>query len=121
MGTVWGGGTCVDHTCILISAYKPEDSCLQTIKELINAGFLHIIVVNDGSGQKFIPFFESIDQIQEVKVLHHAANQGRALNTAFHYILNERHFIQKIITVDADGQLRIKDICALYKASFEQD
>jgi glycosyltransferase involved in cell wall biosynthesis len=121
VGTVWRGGICVDHTCILIAAYKPDDSCLQTIKELVNAGFLHIIVVNDGSGQKFTPFFEYIDQIQEVKVLHHATNQGkgRALKTAFHYILNECHSIQKVITVDADGQHRTKDICALYQASFE--
>ncbi len=123
MGTVWGGGICVDHTCILIAAYKPEDTCLQTIKQLINTGFLHIIVVNDGSGQQFTPFFESIDKIPEVKVLNHATNQGkgRALKTAFHYILNERHSIQKIITVDADGQHRIKDVCMLYQASFEQD
>ena len=43
------------------------------------------------------------------------------MKTAFHYILNERHSIQKIITVDADGQHRTKDVCALYQASFEQD
>ncbi len=123
MGTVWGGGICVDHTCILIAAYKPEDTCLQTIKQLINTGFLHIIVVNDGSGQKFTPFFETIDKIPEVEVLHHATNQGkgRALKTAFHYILNERPDINKIITVDADGQHRTKDVCTLYWASFEQE
>jgi len=113
----------VNHTCILIAAYKPEDTCLQTIKQLINTGFLHIIVVNDGSGQQFTPFFESIDKIPEVKVLHHATNQGkgRALKTAFHYILNERPNINKIITADADGQHRIKDICTLYRASYEQE
>ena len=113
----------MDHTCVLIAAYKPEDSCLRTIKELIDAGFLHIIVVNDGSGQEFTPLFEVIDKMQEVVVLHHAINQGkgRALKTAFHYILNDRHSIQKIITVDADGQHRTNDVCALYQASFEQN
>lgn len=123
MGTVWGGGICLNHTCILIAAYKPGNTCLHTINELINIGFLHIIVVNDGSGQQFTPFFETIDKIPEVKVLHHGANQGkgRALKTAFHYILNEGHSIQEIITVDADGQHRTKDICALYQASFEND
>jgi glycosyltransferase involved in cell wall biosynthesis len=123
LGTVWRGGICVDHTCILLAAYKPEVTCRHTIKLLINTGFLHIIIVNDGSGQEFDPFFEAIDKIPEVKVLHHATNQGkgRALKTAFHYILNERHSIQKIITVDADGQHRTKDVCALYQASFEQD
>lgn len=56
-------------------------------------------------------------------MLHHPTNQGkgRALKTAFHYILNERHSIQKIITVDADGQHRTKDVCSLYQASFDQD
>jgi len=113
----------VKNTCILIPAYKPNSTCHQTIEELINAGFSQILVVNDGSGQKFTPFFDLIQQYPEVNVLHHAVNQGkgRALKTAFHYILNERQSIQKVITVDADGQHRTKDICALYQASLNQD
>ncbi|WP_233260403.1 hypothetical protein [Paenisporosarcina sp. OV554] len=40
-------------------------------------------MVNDGSGKEFAPFFEAIDKIPEVKVLHHPTNQGkgRALKT----------------------------------------
>lgn len=123
MGNDWGGGICVETTCILIAAYKPDSTCLKTIRELIDTGFRHIIVVNDGSGQSFASFFETIQHYQEVTVLHHAVNQGkgRALKTAFHYILNERKDIQKVITVDADGQHLTKDICALYHSSIQND
>lgn len=97
--------------------------CQQTIVELIEAGFSNILVVNDGSGKKFIPFFESLNRLEEVKVLHHGVNQGkgRALKTAFHYIVNECPSIEKVITVDADGQHRTKDISSIYKASSNHD
>ncbi|MGE6489479.1 GtrA family protein [Paenisporosarcina sp. NPDC076898] len=113
----------MDTTCVLIAAYKPDDSCRQTIIELVEAGFSNILVVNDGSGKKFTPFFDKINQIQEVTVVHHAANQGkgRAIKTAFHYILNEQPTIQKVITVDADGQHLTKDICAVLQTSKEHD
>ncbi len=113
----------MEDTCILIPAYKPNSTCLRTIKELIVSGFSNIVVVNDGSGEEFASFFDKVQQLLEVNVLHHAVNQGkgRALKTGFHYILNERQFIQKVITVDADGQHRTKDICALYDASDNND
>lgn len=110
-------------TYIVIPAYEPNNRCQQTIVELIEAGFSNILVVNDGSGQKFSSFFESINRFSEVKVLHHGVNQGkgRALKTAFHFIINECPSIEKVITVDADGQHRTKDICSIYKASSNHD
>lgn len=111
----------MDTTCILIAAYKPEQSCRTTIEELVEVGFTNILVVDDGSGQDYQPFFHSIGELPEVKVLSHAANQGkgRAIKTAFHYILNDCPHIQKIITVDADGQHLTKDICNLLKSSYD--
>ncbi|MET0786222.1 MAG: glycosyltransferase family 2 protein, partial [Paenisporosarcina sp.] len=113
----------MDNTCVVIAAYKPDDSCKRVIEELLHAGFSNLLVVNDGSGQKHASFFDSINFLPNVKVLNHAVNQGkgRALKTAFHYIANEHPTIQKIITVDADGQHLTKDICTLYDASFEYD
>jgi dolichol-phosphate mannosyltransferase len=120
MGKRKRGGIRMETICILIAAYKPELSCRNTIDELIEAGFIHILVVNDGSGQKYKEFFNTIDELPQVTVLHHAANQGkgRAIKTGFHYILNDYPRIEKIITVDADGQHLTKDICALLHASF---
>ncbi|WP_019414716.1 bifunctional glycosyltransferase family 2/GtrA family protein [Paenisporosarcina sp. TG20] len=112
----------MDKTCIIIPAYKPTDLCLQTVEELIKVGFTNILVINDGSGQEFTPIFEEIEHYKEVTVLHHAANQGkgRALKTAFHFFLNELPHIQKVITVDADGQHLTKDICSLHHASIHK-
>ncbi|HSI66702.1 MAG TPA: bifunctional glycosyltransferase family 2/GtrA family protein [Planococcus sp. (in: firmicutes)] len=91
---------------IVIPAYKPDQKCHNTIKEILSAGFPHIIVVDDGSGMEYADFFHSLKCLPGVKVLHHAANQGkgRALKTAFHYILNENLPYQAVITADADGQ-----------------
>lgn len=97
---------------IVIPAYKPDQKCSKTINDILAAGFQRIIVVNDGSGPEYTDFFESISPIPEVTVLHHAANQGkgRALKTAFHYILNEKLPYQAIITADADGQHLASDM-----------
>lgn len=99
-------------TAIIIPSYKPDDKCRAVIDELIASKFPHIIVVDDGGGEEFASFFEEVKAFDEVTVLHHAKNQGkgRALKTAFHYILNENVPVDGVITIDADGQHLLSDM-----------
>lgn len=97
---------------VIIPAYKPDQKCEKLINEILTAGFQRIIVVDDGSGTEYAAFFDSLIPMPEVTVLRHAANQGkgRALKTAFHYILNQNLPYEAVITVDADGQHLVSDM-----------
>lgn len=72
---------------------------------------LSIVVVNDGSLRKFDNIFEKIKE-KNIIVLKHAVNlgKGRALKTAFNYILNEKKDLKSVVTADSDGQHLIEDI-----------
>lgn len=102
---------------IIIPAYKPDHKCEKLINEILAAGFQRIIVVDDGSGTEYASFFESLVPLPEVTVLRHAANQGkgRALKTAFHYILNQNLTYEAVITADADGQHLVADMLKIAK------
>lgn len=97
---------------IIIPAYKPDNKCRELIDDIIKANFPSIIVIDDGSGPEFQSFFQSISLLPQVTLLRHAVNQGkgRALKTAFHYILNKSLHYQAVITVDADGQHLVSDM-----------
>ena len=79
---------------------------------------LSIVVVNDGSLRKFDNIFEKIKE-KNIIVLKHAVNlgKGRALKTAFNYILNEVKDLKSVVTADSDGQHLIEDIIYCLKIS----
>ncbi len=94
---------------VLIPAYKPDSKMLDLLDQLSNLDFT-IIVVNDGSGSAFDSIFEEAEDI--ATVITHCENKGKgeALKTGIAYISN--HFSEPyvIVTADADGQHRVKDI-----------
>ncbi|SDH01557.1 GtrA-like protein [Planococcus glaciei] len=106
---------------VIIPAYKPDHKCESLIQQILAAGFQQIIVVDDGSGPQYADFFESLSPVPEVAVLRHAVNQGkgRALKTAFHYILNQKLPFDGVITVDADGQHLVSDMLKIARKMAE--
>ncbi|MCP2035934.1 glycosyltransferase involved in cell wall biosynthesis [Planomicrobium sp. HSC-17F08] len=106
---------------VIIPAYKPDHKCGSLIQQILAAGFQQIIVVDDGSGPQYADFFESLSPVPEVAVLRHAVNQGkgRALKTAFHYILNQKLPFDGVITVDADGQHLVSDMLKIARKMAE--
>ncbi len=112
----------MQQIAVVIPAYKPGNDCLDFIQDILAAGFPHIIVVDDGSGPAYSSFFDSLISTPEITVLSHAANQGkgRALKTAFHYILNEKLPYEAIITADADGQHLVSDMIKLSREMTEE-
>ena len=96
---------------ILIPAYEPDISFVKLIFN-IKKDVENIIVVDDGSGEKYRDIFEQISDI--CVVLHHSVNLGKgcALKTGFSYIKN--HFSSYIVvTMDCDGQHTISDALSL--------
>lgn len=85
---------------------------MQLIDGLLEAGFGHIIVVNDGSKAECGPLFERIGLRKRCHVLQHAVNlgKGRALKTGFNHALLQFPLSPGVVTCDADGQHRVEDV-----------
>lgn len=77
---------------------------------------LDVLVINDGSGVEYEKIFDKIRSIG-VKVLVHETNKGkgRALKTAFKYIIENKPQ-RGVITADADGQHLVSDIVRIARA-----
>lgn len=99
-----------ENLTILIPAYKPDDKLNKLIDDLKMAGFRNIVVVDDGGGETFRPFFVKAAS-QGAVVLTHEKNRGKgaALKTGLSYIATNAPATY-VVTADADGQHRPEDI-----------
>lgn len=97
---------------IIIPAYQPDGKLVELVESLVNLGFESIVVVNDGGGNEYEVIFQQIVQYKQVTLLKHAVNlgKGRALKTAFNFILNNFSDIPGVVTADSDGQHLPNDI-----------
>jgi glycosyltransferase involved in cell wall biosynthesis len=102
---------------VLIPSYEPDHRLIELIKNLRAITEAPIIVVDDGSGERYRSIFDSV-KAAGCTVLTHIVNQGkgRALKTGFQYILDN---IQSaaVVCADSDGQHSPKDIIAVGQAS----
>lgn len=94
---------------IVIAAYNEQHSIGQVTKELADAGYKNVVVVDDGSADRT----SAIAKKYTKHVVRHAINrgQGAALKTGIDYAL--AHDADIIVTFDADGQHRVQDIPAM--------
>lgn len=101
----------MDNAVIIIPALNPDKKFITLVRQLIQFDFSNIIVVNDGSDTSTLPYFQEAETLG-CKILTHEVNRGkgRALKTAFAYIL--AHYPKNVlgVCVDADGQHSIKDM-----------
>ncbi|XKE95176.1 bifunctional glycosyltransferase family 2/GtrA family protein [Metaplanococcus flavidus] len=111
----------MNQFAIIIPAYKPDQKCLSTVEKIIDTGFDRVIIVDDGSGTEYKHIFNSLETFEEVTVLKHAVNKGkgRALKTAFQYILTNQFPFEAVITADADGQHLASDMVKLSEQLLE--
>ncbi len=91
---------------IIIPSYEPDEKLPVLLKKLKDTGFQNIVLVDDGSGEAYIHYFEEAKSLYGCRALRHAVNQGkgRALKTAFNYCLQEFGQMPGAITADSDGQ-----------------
>ena len=95
---------------VLIPSLNPDNRLINLVDELTSNGFENIIVVNDGSSKEYDKFFQEIKT--KAIILRHAVNlgKGRALKTGFNEFLIRFNDKSGVITVDSDGQHKLKDI-----------
>jgi len=96
---------------VLIPAYKPDQRLVELVAELSDKK-MAVIVVDDGSGHDYGPIFSRIQQFPGVTVLQNAVNigKGAALKLGLNFALIRFRDLRGIVTADADGQHRPKDI-----------
>lgn len=106
---------------VIIPSLSPDDKLLSLLADLKEAGFEHVLLVNDGSTSEYDHYFATAKDEYGCTVLTHAVNQGkgRALKTAFNYLLAECPDCLGAVTVDSDGQHRIADVINVAKATVE--
>ena len=100
------------NATVIIPSLNPDEKIISTVQSLVDVGFDDIILVDDGSKEEFKSRFEEAKYFSGVTVLVHEVNKGkgRAMKTAFEYILNNRPNKPNVITVDGDGQHLVVDV-----------
>ena len=103
---------------VLIPSYEPDDRLVKLINDLSKTNY-KIIVVNDGSSNKYDEIFNKIKN--KCVLLGYKENHGKgyALKTGFKYIKKtyKRNYV--LVTMDSDGQHTIKDATNLLEYASE--
>ncbi len=98
---------------IVIPAFNPDERLPGYIASLRAGCDDPIVIVDDGSAGACAPVFRRCQEAAPgVTLLAHGVNQGkgRALKTAFAYLLERHPGVVGCVTADADGQHLAKDV-----------
>lgn len=104
----------MENVTVILPSLNPDEKLNMVIGGLLREGFTDIVIVNDGSDEAHMEPFKKAALHKEVTVLTHEVNKGkgRALKTAFSYVLENRKDIAGVVTVDGDNQHTSHDIKA---------
>lgn len=96
----------LDNIVVVIPSLNPDEQLNRTVNGILNEGFTHIILVNDGSDNEHLGPFAIAKEHSEVIYLEHEKNRGKgaALKTAFSYVINNMSDVVGVVTADGDGQ-----------------
>lgn len=94
---------------VLIPAYEPDGELIRLTNGLIAEGF-SVLVVDDGSGDKYRSIFNTIKPIATVVTLEKNSGKGAAIKAGMRYIKENIPQCENFITCDADGQHKIEDV-----------
>lgn len=94
---------------VLIPAYEPDKELIKLTAGLKKEGF-EILVVDDGSGEKYADIFDSVRQNATVISYEKNKGKGAALKTGMRHIKENIPECEFFITCDADGQHKIEDV-----------
>lgn len=99
---------------IVLPSLDPDDKFVGVVRGLVDAGFAHIVIVDDGSDEAHQAPFREAERYPCCTVLRHGINKGkgRALKTAFSHVLTALPETRGVITIDGDGQHLLPDIVA---------
>lgn len=110
-----------DKIVLLIPSLNPDEKLINLIKELRQEEFSKIFIVNDGSKQECLNIFEEAVNMG-CKVFRHHKNygKGRALKNAFNQLYSEFPDFEVVVTLDADGQHKVKDVINVARTTMER-
>lgn len=96
---------------VLIPALNPLPTIIEFVEKLEKLAVEKIILINDGSDEKYKETFEILHNKGHI-VLTHDQNygKGRAIKTGLHYLLNSSFRSKGIVTVGAHGQHSVLDV-----------
>lgn len=95
---------------IIIPAYEPDEKLIKLVGELKEKCDSKILIVDDGSGEKYSWIFQRVELLGAIVVRYkNNKGKGRALKTAFNIISNWDE-AEEIVTADCDGQHLPEDI-----------
>ncbi|MDF2566559.1 MAG: glycosyl transferase family 2 [Oscillospiraceae bacterium] len=101
---------------VLIPAYEPTKKMLVLIQQIQNETNYQILIIDDGSGEKYQEIFHQAQEFGCI-VLKHFCNKGKgeALKTGFAYLLSQKEN-DAVVCADCDGQHHIEDIIKVANA-----
>ena len=99
---------------IVLPSLDPDEKFDRVVEGLVNRGFQHLVIVDDGSAPEKQKHFEKAAAYPQCTVLRHEVNKGkgRALRDAFAYVAEKLPQLAGVITIDGDGQHLLEDIVA---------
>lgn len=102
------------RTPVIIPAYEPDERLISLLDDLVKADQKNIIVVDDGSGEKYSSLFarakEAIAPYGIVLSYNENKGKGGALKTAFSYVIKNMPDAIGVVTADSDGQHTVECI-----------
>ena len=103
----------LSNISVVLPSLDPDEKLHAVIEGLLEYGFTDIILVNDGSKQENLHYFEEEAAAHPdiIHLLHHEVNKGKgaALKNAFRYFLENRPDGFGVVTVDGDNQHHPED------------
>ena len=92
----------------LIPSYEPDEKLLELLTVISNKD-IDVIIVDDGSGEKYKKIFEESKEYAYVISYDENMGKGYALKTGLRYIKENFKGDYIIITMDSDGQHTVED------------
>lgn len=113
---------CTERCVILLPSLNPNEKFDRVVDGLREAGFRHILIVDDGSDPKHQQHFARARTFPECTVIPHTVNlgKGRALKDGFAAALARFPQAEGVITIDGDGQHLTADIIACGNRMLEE-
>ena len=115
-------GDCRNSLAVVLPSLDPDAKFSGVVSGLVESGFRNIVIVDDGSDTEHQQWFAMAEKYPQCTVLHHGVNKGkgRALKTAFSYVLENIPDAEGVITIDGDGQHLLNDIIACGNRMLEE-
>ena len=111
----------LNDIAVVLPSLDPDYKFSGVVEGLLEKGFKNIVIVDDGSDSGHQAPFNEAEKHPECHVIHHEGNKGkgRALKTAFAYILDSMPDVKGAVTIDGDGQHLTDDIIKCVQVMFD--